>query len=162
MSRPIEPSLRTLPQTPASAVSPSPPRRQPADQRGLFPLLRFLKCTVREIQPAKVRDAFAEHQFAVFVNAVLHGVAVELLFDAPCQPLPRVRLDAVRMRQVLVNLGGNAVKFTERGEVTVRVAVLGTERGLLKLRIAVADTGPGGTPIVLKPACVRHRAPLAG
>jgi signal transduction histidine kinase/ligand-binding sensor domain-containing protein/CheY-like chemotaxis protein/HPt (histidine-containing phosphotransfer) domain-containing protein len=71
---------------------------------------------------------------------------VELLFDAPCQPLPRVRLDAVRMRQVLVNLGGNAVKFTERGEVTVRVAVLGTERGLLKLRIAVADTGVGIAP----------------
>ena len=33
---------------------------------------------------------------------------IELLCDPPAQPLPRVRVDAVRLRQVLVNLGGNA------------------------------------------------------
>ncbi len=47
--------------------------------------------------------------------------------------------DAGRVRQVLLNLVGNAVKFTETGTVTVRVR----HDGEHKLRIAVADTGPG-------------------
>ncbi|MGH8175446.1 MAG: two-component regulator propeller domain-containing protein [Steroidobacter sp.] len=71
---------------------------------------------------------------------------VELLCDSPAQPLPRVRVDAVRLRQVLVNLGGNAVKFTDRGEVTLRVTPLGGENGSLTVRLEVADTGVGIEP----------------
>ena len=56
-------------------------------------------------------------------RAATKGIA--LLCDSPAQPLPRVRVDAVRLRQVLVNLGGNAVKFTDRGQVTLRVTPLG-------------------------------------
>jgi signal transduction histidine kinase/CheY-like chemotaxis protein len=50
----------------------------------------------------------------------------------------RVRVDEDRLRQVLVNLVGNALKFTEHGEVAVRVTVDGQ-----RLRFAVRDTGPG-------------------
>jgi signal transduction histidine kinase/ligand-binding sensor domain-containing protein/CheY-like chemotaxis protein len=75
------------------------------------------------------------------------GKGLELLFDAPPLPLPRVLVDAARLRQVLINLGGNAVKFTETGEVTFRVVPLGgPEAGTLRVRLEVADTGIGIAP----------------
>ena len=78
------------------------------------------------------------------VRAVPKGI--ELLFDSPAFLLPRVKVDAVRLRQVLVNLGGNAVKFTEHGEVTFRVVLLSSEPGSLRLRLQVSDTGVGIAP----------------
>jgi CheY-like chemotaxis protein len=71
---------------------------------------------------------------------------IELLCDSPAVKLPRVKLDAVRLRQVLVNLGGNAVKFTERGEVILRLSSSGTADGSLNIRVEVADTGVGIAP----------------
>src|SRR6202042_3874957 len=65
---------------------------------------------------------------------------------SPAAALARVKVDPVRLRQVLVNLGGNAVKFTERGEVILRLEILGSEDGSLKVRVAVADTGLGIAP----------------
>lgn len=54
---------------------------------------------------------------------------------------PRLRTDATRLRQVLLNLIGNAAKFTERGTVQLRVRWSGT-----RLRFAVCDTGVGIPP----------------
>jgi signal transduction histidine kinase/ligand-binding sensor domain-containing protein/CheY-like chemotaxis protein len=71
---------------------------------------------------------------------------IELLCDSPPAKLPRVKLDAVRLRQVLVNLGGNAVKFTERGEVILRLGSSGAAAGALNIRVEVADTGVGIAP----------------
>jgi TMAO reductase system sensor TorS len=51
-----------------------------------------------------------------------------------------VRGDPVRLRQVLINLAGNAIKFTEAGEVVVRVAALALDGSL---RFEVSDTGIG-------------------
>jgi signal transduction histidine kinase len=51
--------------------------------------------------------------------------------------------DANRLRQVLVNLVGNAIKFTERGSVTIEVAVQAHERETVTLRFRVVDTGIG-------------------
>jgi len=64
----------------------------------------------------------------------------------PNGPLPRqLHGDPVRLRQVLMNLVGNAVKFTESGEVTVGVSVLAHDPDRTMLRFAVTDTGPGIT-----------------
>ncbi len=54
--------------------------------------------------------------------------------------------DALRLRQVIVNLAGNALKFTERGEVTVRVALESREPQAVMLHFTVADTGIGVPP----------------
>jgi signal transduction histidine kinase/FixJ family two-component response regulator len=51
--------------------------------------------------------------------------------------------DDRRLRQVLLNLVGNAIKFTERGEVSVEVALLWTTQEALTLQFRVADTGIG-------------------
>jgi signal transduction histidine kinase/CheY-like chemotaxis protein len=49
--------------------------------------------------------------------------------------------DSVRIQQVLINLVGNAVKFTPSGKVTVEVEMAAAEPGNLRLRFAVRDTG---------------------
>jgi PAS domain S-box-containing protein len=63
-------------------------------------------------------------------------------------PLPQTILaDEVRLRQVLVNLVGNAVKFTEKGSVRVVATLLPSRKvGDSALKIDVIDTGPGMTP----------------
>ena len=55
----------------------------------------------------------------------------------------RVHGDPVRLRQVLMNLAGNAVKFTDSGEVTIGVRVLSDGPQGLTLRFDIADTGIG-------------------
>jgi signal transduction histidine kinase len=63
------------------------------------------------------------------------GVVIEL--DVP-PSLPQVLADPKRLRQIVWNLSGNAVKFTTRGRVTLRAAS-STDR----LVLTVEDTGPG-------------------
>jgi PAS domain S-box-containing protein len=54
--------------------------------------------------------------------------------------------DPNRLRQVLVNLIGNAIKFTERGEVNVRICSEAGEANTRRLRFSVQDTGIGVPP----------------
>ncbi|MDB4988728.1 MAG: Hybrid histidine kinase [Myxococcaceae bacterium] len=54
--------------------------------------------------------------------------------------------DADRLRQVLINLLGNAVKFTERGQVFLTVRLLSLADQQVELRCEVRDTGPGISP----------------
>jgi PAS domain S-box-containing protein len=58
--------------------------------------------------------------------------------------LPRVvRGDENRLRQVLLNLLGNAIKFTDAGQVTLRVRSAPEDAGHARVRFEVEDTGPG-------------------
>jgi len=54
--------------------------------------------------------------------------------------------DPVRLRQVLFNLGGNAVKFTDTGSVSIRVTRLAESGGKVRARFAITDTGIGIPP----------------
>jgi signal transduction histidine kinase/DNA-binding response OmpR family regulator len=72
-----------------------------------------------------------------------HRSGLELLCDiAP--DVPDILIgDSVRLRQVLINLVGNAIKFTKTGEIVVRVRVERRSDGALLLLVAVKDTGIG-------------------
>jgi two-component system, sensor histidine kinase and response regulator len=71
---------------------------------------------------------------------------LELLCDVVAEVPESVRADSVRLRQVLVNLVGNAIKFTSRGEVTLRVESNGDQGDFRVVHFTVADTGIGIPP----------------
>ena len=80
----------------------------------------------------------------VGMNAAEKGL--ELLFVLP-PTLPTALMgDPSRLRQVLLNIGYNAVKFTERGEVVVAIEMVEREPRSARLRFEVRDTGIGMTP----------------
>jgi two-component system sensor histidine kinase/response regulator len=68
---------------------------------------------------------------------------LELVTSIPPHTPRRLMGDPSRLRQVLVNLIGNAVKFTEKGEVVVSVNIEDADPRRVKLRFAVRDTGIG-------------------
>ena len=72
-----------------------------------------------------------------------HSKHLELVLEMD-QAVPQfVRGDPVRLRQVILNLANNAVKFTQKGMVAVRVLVLAEKGDALMLQLDVADTGIG-------------------
>ncbi|WP_372881054.1 ATP-binding protein [Psychromonas sp.] len=54
-----------------------------------------------------------------------------------------LRGDALRLRQVLINLAGNALKFTQQGAITIKVKLLEKDDGKIQLQFSVRDTGIG-------------------
>ncbi|TSE30161.1 PAS domain S-box protein [Tepidimonas taiwanensis] len=88
---------------------------------------------------------------ATIYAANLRGKRIELLFDIDAHIPPVLIGDALRLQQVLINLGGNAIKFTSVGSVTLRVRQLQQWTGddgqrRVRLAFAVIDTGIGIPP----------------
>ncbi len=75
-----------------------------------------------------------------------HEKGLDLISDLPIDLPARVQGDPVRVRQLLVNLVGNAIKFTEKGEVVIRMRVQADGETTPRLYFAVEDTGIGIAP----------------
>ncbi|HUA17245.1 MAG TPA: response regulator [Bryobacteraceae bacterium] len=111
-------------------------------------ILDFSKIEVGRLSPDWVefnlRDHLGHAMKALAVSA--HQKDLELACFIPPE-LPEFLMgDPLRLRQVILNLAGNAVKFTERGEVVLRVAAESQDAGQLALRFSVSDTGIGIPP----------------
>ncbi|HXC59470.1 MAG TPA: two-component regulator propeller domain-containing protein, partial [Steroidobacteraceae bacterium] len=74
---------------------------------------------------------------------------LELIVCPPASLRRGLRGDPLRVRQILMNLVGNAVKFTARGEIVVRADVEQLDEARAMVRLSVTDTGIGIDPAVL-------------
>ena len=97
-----------------------------------------------DVREFSLADTVAEAARAMALRA--HQKGLELTYQVSAA-LPRFLMgDAHRIKQVLVNLLGNAVKFTEKGEVVLRVAEESRTQEEVCLRFSVSDTGIGIAP----------------
>jgi signal transduction histidine kinase/CheY-like chemotaxis protein/HPt (histidine-containing phosphotransfer) domain-containing protein len=92
----------------------------------------------------ELRDLLGDTMQALAVRA--HGKGLELALQIRPEVPDALTGDPHRLRQVLVNLVGNALKFTERGEVTVLVENAGPPGEKAALRFIVRDSGIGIPP----------------
>jgi PAS domain S-box-containing protein len=91
-----------------------------------------------------ISDTVAEAARTVLVRA--HQKKLDLVYHVAADVPRRVIGDSARLKQILINLLGNAVKFTERGEIILRVECETSNANDIDLRFSVSDTGPGVPP----------------
>src|SRR5258705_1921162 len=77
------------------------------------------------------------------VSAEAAAKGVEFVVSIMPEVPPAVRGDPHHLRQVLINLAGNAVKFTEAGSVTVHISVQAETDAIVRLKFSIRDTGIG-------------------
>jgi signal transduction histidine kinase/CheY-like chemotaxis protein/ligand-binding sensor domain-containing protein len=94
--------------------------------------------------PFKVRDSLADTLKLLALRADQKGI--ELTCDIRPEVPEVVVADPTRLRQIIINVIGNAIKFTARGEVGLEVAVESRSRDQAQLHFTVRDTGIGIAP----------------
>ena len=103
-----------------------------------------------DIIPVEYEPVNLFNEVSNIVITRLKGKPVQLLLEiAPSLPKSLFG-DSMRIRQVLINLAGNAVKFTKRGRVKIIVDFETVDRDNILLRVQVKDTGIGIKPEDLK------------
>jgi two-component system, sensor histidine kinase and response regulator len=116
--------------------------------RVLNDILDFSKLEARKLhlEDFDFEPWTAVEDVAALLAGTAHAKGVEVItFIDPAVPTT-LRGDPFRLRQVLTNLLGNALKFTSRGEVRVWVEVEAETPDTIFLRFAITDTGIGMTP----------------
>jgi PAS domain S-box-containing protein len=103
---------------------------------------------VLDVQPFEMERVLRD--LSVVHSASDKSKPVEFLFDVDPQVPKMLVGDAMRLLQVLINLTGNAFKFTASGEVVTRVALLESTGSTAKMRFTVSDTGMGIPPDVVR------------
>ncbi len=96
-----------------------------------------------EVTDFRLEDVLA--QFASLLGLRADEKGLKLRFDVANDVPQSLIGDPMRLTQVLLNLGSNAVKFTERGEIVLAIRTVAQERGAVELHFSVRDSGIGMT-----------------
>ena len=80
---------------------------------------------------------------SVLLSVNLSEKDVEILYVLDPKMSENFIGDSLRLRQVLLNLAGNAIKFTDQGEVVISTKVIRQSEGMQKIEFSVSDTGAG-------------------
>jgi CheY-like chemotaxis protein len=111
-------------------------------------VLDFSKIEAGKIElnplPFKLHQIVGDVMKSLSVRA--HEKGLELTYRIPAEVPDDLIGDALRLRQVIVNLVNNAIKFTEAGEVSVNVQVEPEAEDVVRLHFSVHDTGIGIAP----------------
>lgn len=99
-----------------------------------------------ELDPHPFRLDLLLQDLSVIFSIGVSDKSVEVLFDiAPSTPSALVG-DAMRLKQILINLGSNAIKFTPQGKVVLQIQVVEMTEAGTTLRFAMIDSGIGIAP----------------
>ncbi|MBW3807208.1 two-component sensor histidine kinase BarA [Aeromonas jandaei] len=108
-------------------------------------ILDFSKLEAGKLQlehiPFSLRDTLNETMHLLGPSA--HDKQLELSLRVDADVPDTLTGDPMRLQQVLTNLTGNAIKFTERGNVDVHIEQLGSSNHKVKLNVRIRDTGIG-------------------
>ena len=115
-------------------------------------ILDFSKIEAGKLELESIQ--FALTQTVETVSEIMaqraYAKGLELVVSVDPSLPDRVLGDPMRLRQILINLIGNAIKFTKKGEVAIRVNKISGGEKTVKIRFRVIDTGVGITPEVQK------------
>ena len=111
-------------------------------------ILDFCKMEAGKLQieqlPLNMKSVIAEVAAGFVAMAREKGLTVKVRIE---ENVPERALgDALRISQILGNYIGNAIKFTDRGEVSIDACLMGTERERMRVRVEVRDSGIGLSP----------------
>ncbi|HET9159393.1 MAG TPA: response regulator [Caulobacteraceae bacterium] len=95
-----------------------------------------------ELSPAPMDPADLLRSVCELLSPRAHAKGLEVAWAAPAG-IPHVLADESRLRQVMLNLAGNAIKFTDAGGAFLTVRQTAAKAGRVILRFSVEDTGPG-------------------
>jgi len=101
--------------------------------------------SVTRIETGKIKMSIEKSSIEEIINSVIEELKNEaeekgiyLKFEKPEKTLPKIPIDQDKIRQVILNIVDNAIKYTEKGGITIKLQVTNA-----KLQMSVRDTGAG-------------------
>jgi len=97
-----------------------------------------------DIRPVEIESLLQD--LSIVLSGSQKDKAIDVLFDIDTHLPEKIKIDSMRFLQVLINLAGNAIKFTQKGSVTVGVSLMDETQSHASIKVSITDTGMGISP----------------